>query len=101
MGGRMNFVAIDFATANQAADSACAVGLVKVVDDEIVDSVAYLIRPPSKRFVFTYIHKLTWNHVKDAQDFGALWPILDAFIAGAEFLAAHNASFDRGVFKAR
>lgn len=98
--GRMNFVAIDFETANTAQNSACAVGLVKVVDSAIVETVAYLIRPPSKKFEFTYIHRLTWNDVKSAPDFGALWPALSAFIAGAEFLAAHYAAFDRGVFHA-
>ena len=33
----MNFVAIDFETANTQPDSACAVGLVKVVGGEIVE----------------------------------------------------------------
>jgi DNA polymerase-3 subunit epsilon len=36
MQGSMNFVAIDFETANYQPDSACAVGLVKVVGGEIV-----------------------------------------------------------------
>jgi DNA polymerase-3 subunit epsilon len=96
----MNFVAIDFETANYAQDSACAVGLVKVVDGEIVDSVAHLIRPPTPEFVFTYIHGLTWKHVAKAADFGALWPKLACWFEGVDFLAAHNASFDRGVLNA-
>ena len=96
----MNFVAIDFETANYAQDSACAVGLVKVVDGEIVDSVAHLIRPPTREFVFTYIHGLTWKHVAGAPDFGALWPRLAPWLQGADFLAAHNAPFDRGVLGA-
>jgi len=96
----MNFVAIDFETANYARDSACAVGLVKVVDGVIVDSVAHLIRPPTREFVFTYIHGLTWKHVAGASDFGALWPKLAPWFEGADFLAAHNASFDRGVLNA-
>jgi len=96
----MNFVAIDFETANYAQDSACAVGLVKVVGGEIVDSVAYLIRPPTREFVFTSIHGLTWKHVAGAADFGALWPKLEPWLDGVDFLAAHNASFDRGVLNA-
>ena len=51
----MNFVAIDFETANYARDSACAVGLVKVVGGEIVDKAVHLIKPPTREFVFTYI----------------------------------------------
>jgi DNA polymerase-3 subunit epsilon len=96
----MNFVAIDFETANYQADSACAVGLVKVAGGEIVDKAVHLIRPPTREFVFTYIHGLRWTDVAEADDFGALWPKLVSFLDGAEFLAAHNASFDKGVLRA-
>jgi DNA polymerase-3 subunit epsilon len=96
----MNFVAIDFETANYRADSACAVGLVKVTDGEIVEKVVHLIRPPTREFVFTYIHGLTWKDVAKAQDFASLWPGIESFFEGAEFLAAHNASFDKGVLHA-
>ena len=58
--GIMNFVAIDFETANYARDSACAIGLVKVVGGENVDKAVHLIKPPTREFVFTYIHGLTW-----------------------------------------
>ena len=95
--GIMNFVAIDFETANYARDSACAIGLVKVVGGEIVDKAVHLIKPPTREFVFTYIHGLTWNDVAKSADFGELWPTLEPVLEGAEFLAAHNASFDKGV----
>jgi len=98
--GRLNFVAIDFETANYQANSACAVGLVKVVDGEIADTAVHLIRPPTREFVFTYIHGLRWSDVAKADDFGALWPKLEPLLGGAAFLAAHNASFDRGVLHA-
>ena len=96
----MNFVAIDFETANYRADSACAVGLVKVTDGEIVEKAVHLIRPPTREFVFTYIHGLTWKDVAKAEDFATLWPGIESFFEGAEFLAAHNASFDKGVLHA-
>jgi DNA polymerase-3 subunit epsilon len=96
----MNFVAIDFETANYQPDSACAVGLVKVVGGQIVDTAVHRIRPPTKRFAFTYIHGLTWKDVAQADDFGALWPKLEPLLAGAAFFAAHNAPFDRGVLRA-
>ena len=79
----MNFVAIDFETANYARDSACAIGLVKVVGGEIVDKVVHLIKPPTREFVFTYIHGLTWNDVAKSADFGELWPTLAACRAEA------------------
>jgi len=97
---RLNFVAIDFETANHRPDSACAVGLVKVVDGEIVQTVVRLVRPPTRQFVFTWVHGLTWKHVETADDFGRLWPTLAPLLDGADFLAAHNASFDKGVLNA-
>ncbi len=98
--GKLNFVAIDFETANYQSDSACAVGLVKVADGEIANTAVHLIRPPTREFVFTYIHGLRWSDVAKADDFGELWPKLAPFLDGAAFLAAHNASFDRGVLHA-
>jgi DNA polymerase III subunit epsilon len=92
-----SFVAIDFETANYSRTSACAVGLVHVRNRRIVSEKTLLIRPPQKQFTFTHIHGLTWAHVKDQPTFGELWPEIRAFIDKAEFLAAHNATFDRGV----
>ncbi len=96
----MNFVAIDFETANRQATSACAIGLVKVVGGEIVASAVHFIRPPTKIFEFTYIHGLTWSDVANSDDFGKLWPRLEPLLEGAQFLAAHNAPFDKGVLHA-
>lgn len=94
------FVAIDFETASHEATSACAVGLVRVENGAITARAHHLIRPPSDRFFFTYIHGLTWNHVKDAPTFADLWPEIARMLQGARFLAAHNAPFDRGVLNA-
>jgi DNA polymerase III subunit epsilon len=96
----MNFVAIDFETANYRSNSACSVGLVKVVGGEIVDKAVHLIKPPTREFVFTYVHGLTWKDVAKSDDFGELWPTIVPLFEGAEFLAAHNASFDKGVLHA-
>ena len=92
-----NFLAIDFETANYAGDSACAIGLVKVRKGKITDQEVFLIRPPSRDFVFTYIHGISWANVEKAPTFGKLWPKLEPFFEGIDFLAAHNASFDRKV----
>lgn len=96
----MNFVAIDFETANTGRDSACSIGLVKVIDGQIVESAVHLIKPPTSHFMFTYIHGLKWEDVEDAPHFGDLWPKINPFFAGVDFMAAHNASFDEGVLKA-
>ena len=91
------FAAIDFETANYYPDSACAVGIVIVKGKRIVHREEHLIRPPYREFVFTYIHGLTWDDVRDAPTFTELWPRLRSVISEVDYLAAHNASFDRRV----
>jgi DNA polymerase-3 subunit epsilon len=61
------FAALDFETADYGRDSACAVGIVVADKGKIVYKGHSLIRPPRRDF------------------------------KGIEFIAAHNASFDRGV----
>lgn len=95
--GQPTFAAIDFETADRERDSACAVGVVRVENGRLTDRFYRLIRPPRKRFEFTHIHGLTWNDVRSSPAFGAIWLELQAFIAVAEFLVAHNAGFDREV----
>jgi DNA polymerase-3 subunit epsilon len=94
------FAAIDFETANNARDSACAVGVVIVERGRIVDRLLELICPPSREFLFTHIHGLSWDDVKGAQRFDAVWADLARELTGMEFLAAHNAPFDKGVLGA-
>ena len=91
------FAAIDFETADYGRDSACAVAVVRVEGQAIVDRACYYIRPPRKHFVFSYLHGISWRNVVDAPTFRQLWPSLQQRLAGVEFLAAHNASFDRSV----
>jgi DNA polymerase-3 subunit epsilon len=93
------FVALDFETANRYRDSACAIGLVRVENNQIVKKVSYLIRPPQRQFEFTNIHGITWHDVATAPSFGELWPTLEPLLSGVDFLAAHNAPFDRSVLK--
>ena len=95
-----NFVAIDFETADQGRDSACAVGLVTVINGKIVKRESHLIRPPRRYFMFSYIHGIEWSHVADKPTFAGLWPALKKILAGADYLAAHNASFDSSVLNA-
>ncbi len=91
------FVAIDFETANHRRDSACAVGLAAGRGGRIETARSFLIRPPASQFAFTGIHGLRWEDVRSAPTFGELWPTLRVWIDNAEFIAAHNAPFDRNV----
>lgn len=94
------FVALDFETADHGWDSACALALVRVEEGEVTARRFCLIRPPRRHFRFSYLHGITWEDVAGQPHFGELWPELAPLLQGAHFLAAHNASFDRGVLTA-
>jgi DNA polymerase-3 subunit epsilon len=94
------FLAIDFETADTLPDSACSVGLVLVENGAIVREEVRLIRPPRRRMMFTHIHGLRWEDVEHAPHFGDVWPTIAPLFEGVEFLAAHNASFDKNVLAA-
>ncbi len=97
----MDFVAIDFETANYERDSACSIGWAVVRNDAVVSNGVRLIRPPYRHFEyrFTELHGLTWEDVATAPTFGDLWPELHELLEG-QMLAAHNAPFDMGVLAA-
>jgi DNA polymerase-3 subunit epsilon len=98
----MDFVTIDFETANYSRESACSVGMVKFLDGERADTFYSLIRPPVLyiRPDFTDIHGLTVDDVRDAPDFTEIWKNGILPFTGGLPLAAHNAVFDMGVLKA-
>ena len=85
------FVALDFETANHQPQSACAIGVVRVEDDQVVATESRLIRPPSRFFAFTDIHGITWDKVKSAPRFAEVWQDIQGIF---------NAGFDRGVLRA-
>jgi DNA polymerase-3 subunit epsilon len=91
------FVAIDFETADRGRDSACAVGLIRVENYQIVQRLHCLIQPPRRRFEFSHIHGITWSDVAQKPTFGELWFNLTPLLQDADFIAAHNALFDKNV----
>jgi len=99
----MEFVSIDFETANSSAASPCAVGLVRVVDGQTVETLSMLFRPPSPNNWFhegnIRIHGIKPEDVAEAPTFEDILPELLLFTDGLPMLA-HNASFDMGVLRA-
>lgn len=93
------FAALDFETADQGRDSACALAVVRVEGGRIVAREARLIRPPRRSFVFTYLHGIAWEDVAGEPPFAEVWAELSPLVEGVDFLAAHNASFDRSVLR--
>lgn len=94
----MEYVAIDFQTANESRASACSIGLVTVKDGEIVDEFYTLIRPDILHFNQENVamHGITEDMVKDKPYFVDLWPLIKKKIAG-KVLVAHYAAFDMDV----
>lgn len=92
-----DYVAIDFETSGRTNDSACAVGLVRISGGQIRNTYYTLIRPPSPVILFTWVHGLTWEDLRNAPTFPEVWPEMTSFMDGASGLVAHNATFDRSV----
>ncbi|MDR0885673.1 MAG: 3'-5' exonuclease [Clostridiales Family XIII bacterium] len=102
---KLNFIAIDFETANNFRASACQVGLVKVMNSEIVDTFSSLICPPEEYQKLNY-----WNwkvHGIDAEDYLSAKSWLEIYeehladwLFGFDIMVAHNAPFDKGVWNA-
>lgn len=94
----MEYVAIDFQTANKWHKSACSVALVTVKDGKIIDTFYSLIRPGILHFdkENTALHGITKEMVKDAPYFDELWPLIKEKING-KTLVAHYAKFDMDV----
>ncbi len=97
----LDFVSIDFETANECRSSPCSVGVVVVQDGKEARSFYTLIRPRDCRFspLNTGIHGIAAQDVRHAPEFPAVWPTLRALIEGP-VVVAHNASFDMGVLRA-
>ncbi|MCC2032667.1 exonuclease domain-containing protein [Microbacterium allomyrinae] len=96
----LDFVALDFETANRSQSSACAVGAVRVRDGQIVEEFQSLIRPPEDHDEFepgnVRVHGITSSHVAQAPQWPELYPRLREFI-GDDVVVGHNAAFDTSV----
>jgi DNA polymerase-3 subunit epsilon len=94
------FLALDFETANNGRNSACALGIAVVEDRIITEHVSFLIKPPKNYFIHTDIHGITWNDVKSKPTFEDIWPDIKKYFNKIDFIAAHNVPFDRSVMEA-
>ena len=96
----MNFVALDFETANEHRGSVCAVGIVKVRGGQVIDRLYWLVRPKTLDFnpYNTSIHGITADDVRDKPRFCDLWDELRGHL-NSEMVIAHNAGFDMSVLR--
>ena len=75
----MTFTAIDFETATGYRNSACAIGLVRVENGEIIDTFCSLIQPPGNEYWGGNIgvHGIRPADTRDAPTFEELFPRLN------------------------
>lgn len=91
----MNFIALDFETATGQRHSMCAVGLVVVKENVIVEKYYSLIQPPNNEFtVYTIeVHKILPEFTKNAPGFPKVYHRLKSYLEGMT-VVCHNADFD-------
>jgi DNA polymerase III epsilon subunit-like protein len=98
----LDFIAIDFETANSHRASPCSVGLVKVRDGRIVDESGTLIRPPAGFDHFdgfnTSLHGINAAMVADAPRWRQVADWIVDYI-GSDTVVCHNAGFDVSVLR--
>ena len=96
----MNFVALDFETANHQRGSVCEMGIAVVIDDLIAESRSWLVRPQENWFhtMNTRIHGIDAKRVANEPEFDEVWEEAKCYFENAN-LIAHNASFDMGVLR--
>lgn len=91
----MNFIAIDFETANYKRQSVCSVGLVIVENFKIVKTINKLIKPTPNYYerINMSIHGIKPEMTENEKDFAELWPEIKPYLENSH-IVAHNASFD-------
>ncbi len=98
----MDFIAIDFETANMARSSPCAIGITDVRGGEIMSTEAMFLRPPDGHHLLhpynEAIHGITQGQINAAPLFEDAWPDIYREIEG-KLVVAHNAAFDTGVIR--
>lgn len=98
----MNFVALDFETANSSRGSVCSIGLVEYEQGQLVREYYRLVKPKQNVFsgINVSIHGITKEDVANEPEFDVLWKEEIRDLVEGKFLIAHNAQFDMSVLRA-
>lgn len=91
----MDFITIDFETANTKPSSPCELGLTFVRDGHVTETRSWLIRPMYNEYNYfnIRIHGIRPEETENEPEFDGIWAEVAPLIEG-QFLIAHNASFD-------
>ena len=76
MKNKLDYIAIDFETANEYKNSACSIGLVRFINGKETDSCYSLIQPAKMYFIPEWtkeIHHISYNDVRGKPFFPEIW----------------------------
>lgn len=95
-----NFVAIDFEHLTPNHETVCAVGMVKVINQVVVQEFYSLIKPApdERKSLNTHVHGITEEMCADAPTFGELLPFMEKFTDGCS-IVAHNHGTEKAVLE--
>lgn len=93
-----SFVALDFETATQNRNSMCAIGLVVVRENVIIEKFYALVQPPNNEYNLHNIelHRILPDFTVNAPTFPEIYPKLKSYIQGST-VVCHNSDFDTNV----
>ena len=96
----MDFIAIDFETANEKRNSPCSIGIVVIKEGKIVEKIHYLIKPKEMRFmpINIGIHGIRPAMVENEPEFDVIWNEIKHHFNDS-LIVAHNAAFDISVLR--
>ena len=97
----INFVAIDFETANYQRASICEAGICVVRYGKIAETKSWLVHPQYNYYSYwnIKIHGICPEDTIDAPDFPKIWYQIEPYLKESPILVAHNAAFDMGCLR--
>lgn len=97
----MNFIAVDFETANSNRSSICSVGFAIVENGQLIGTEHIYIKPTPDYYdgMNTMIHGISHRHTHDKATFKQQWPDLEKYFHN-QVMVAHNAAFDCSALRA-
>lgn len=96
----MNFIAIDFETANSNRSSICSMGVAIVEDGKLLGTEHYYIKPTPEYYdsFNTYLHGIDSSMTRNKPTFKQHWNELKKYFDN-KTIVAHNAAFDCSVLR--
>lgn len=96
----MNFIAIDFETANSNRTSICSMGAAIVENGKLIGTEHFFIKPVPNYYdgFNTQLHGIDDSHTRNKGTFAQQWHELKKYFNN-KTIVAHNASFDCSVLR--